>query len=131
MPATAGRRPRNSFLLTMSGERLLTHHTAEDPPHPLIDMDPHMFRVVRYMRMSDLGWWAGLTAAAPAAIQGLGADPCTYMYAPLTRLFRVSGPDVREQSCPANSASCRRGYRVRNGFLVRLPALEHAVLGLD
>ncbi|KAK9461163.1 NADH-ubiquinone oxidoreductase complex I, 21 kDa subunit-domain-containing protein [Lipomyces oligophaga] len=35
---------------------------------PLIDVDPHFFRVVRYFRPSDYGCWAGFTALAPAIV---------------------------------------------------------------
>ncbi|KAH8832335.1 C-terminal of NADH-ubiquinone oxidoreductase 21 kDa subunit-domain-containing protein [Flagelloscypha sp. PMI_526] len=37
-------------------------------PYPLIDSDPHFARVVRYMRRSDYGVWAGATAGFPAAL---------------------------------------------------------------
>ncbi|KAK7205396.1 NADH-ubiquinone oxidoreductase complex I, 21 kDa subunit-domain-containing protein [Myxozyma melibiosi] len=37
-------------------------------PYPLIDADPHFFRVVRYMRPSDYAVWAGVAAAAPIFI---------------------------------------------------------------
>ncbi|KAK0217716.1 NADH-ubiquinone oxidoreductase complex I, 21 kDa subunit-domain-containing protein [Armillaria fumosa] len=35
--------------------------------YPVIDSDPHAYRVVRYMRPSDYGAWAAVTAAFPAA----------------------------------------------------------------
>jgi len=58
----------------------------------LIDSDPHAGRVIRYMRTSDLGWWAGLTAALPAALRGLEyADP-TYQAKEMSRVgYRVGG----------------------------------------
>ncbi|KAF7798678.1 hypothetical protein EIP86_009902 [Pleurotus ostreatoroseus] len=37
-------------------------------PYPLIDADPHAFRVVRYFRPSDYAAWAAGTAAFPAAL---------------------------------------------------------------
>lgn len=37
-------------------------------PFPLIDTDPHAGRVIRYMRGSDYGLWAGATAAGPALL---------------------------------------------------------------
>lgn len=37
-------------------------------PYPLIDADPHFGRVVRYMRPSDYGLWAGAAAAGPAVL---------------------------------------------------------------
>ncbi|KJA28126.1 hypothetical protein HYPSUDRAFT_197659 [Hypholoma sublateritium FD-334 SS-4] len=44
--------------------------------YPLIDADPHASRVVRYFRPSDYAFWAGTTAAFPAALYGLEmADP--------------------------------------------------------
>lgn len=36
-------------------------------PYPLIDADPHAFRVVRYMRPSDYVWWSAGTVAFPSA----------------------------------------------------------------
>lgn len=36
--------------------------------YPLIDSDPHAFRVVRYMRPSDYGVMAATTASVPAAL---------------------------------------------------------------
>ena len=37
-------------------------------PYRLIDADPHVTRVVSYMRPSDYAVWGGSTAAAPAAL---------------------------------------------------------------
>lgn len=37
-------------------------------PYPLIDSDPHAGRVIRYMRSSDYGVWAGATAAGPGLL---------------------------------------------------------------
>lgn len=37
-------------------------------PYPLIDADPHAGRVIRYMRGSDYGLWAGATVAGPALL---------------------------------------------------------------
>ena len=39
-----------------------------ETPYPLIDIDPHASRVMRYMRPSDYAVWAGATAAFPAAL---------------------------------------------------------------
>lgn len=44
-----------------------------ETPYPLIDADPHAFRVVRYMRPSDYGVWATLTGAFPGALYFWGA----------------------------------------------------------
>ena len=37
-------------------------------PYPLIDSDPHAFRVIRYFRPSDYATVAAGTAAFPAAL---------------------------------------------------------------
>ena len=37
-------------------------------PHKLIDSDPHVSRVMSYMRPSDLVVWGSATAAAPGAL---------------------------------------------------------------
>jgi len=37
-------------------------------PYPLIDCDPHAFRVVSYMRPSDYAVWGASTAAVPSAL---------------------------------------------------------------
>ncbi|KAK2463647.1 hypothetical protein APHAL10511_004398 [Amanita phalloides] len=39
-----------------------------ETPYPLIDTDPHAFRVVRYFRPSDYAVWAAGTAAFPSAL---------------------------------------------------------------
>ncbi|KAI7872805.1 NADH-ubiquinone oxidoreductase complex I, 21 kDa subunit-domain-containing protein [Spinellus fusiger] len=39
--------------------------------YPVIDTDPHFFRVVRYFRTSDYAAWAVGTAAAPALFVGM------------------------------------------------------------
>jgi len=39
-----------------------------DAPYPLIDSDPHAFRVIRYFRPSDYGIVAAGTIAAPSAL---------------------------------------------------------------
>ena len=44
-------------------------------PYPLIDSDPHAFRVVRYFRPSDYATWAAGTAAFPAALYFWGTCP--------------------------------------------------------
>ncbi|EKM81822.1 NUXM, NADH-ubiquinone oxidoreductase 21 kDa subunit [Agaricus bisporus var. burnettii JB137-S8] len=41
---------------------------STEQPYPLIDADPHAARVVRYFRPSDYAFWAGATAAFPAAL---------------------------------------------------------------
>jgi hypothetical protein len=41
-------------------------------PYPLIDADPHFGRVVRYMRPTDLGLWAAMTAAVPGVLHAWG-----------------------------------------------------------
>ncbi|CCG84059.1 protein of unknown function [Taphrina deformans PYCC 5710] len=42
-------------------------HTAQDlaTPFPVIDTDPHFFRVIKYTRLSDWVYAAGLSAAFP------------------------------------------------------------------
>lgn len=37
-------------------------------PYPLIDADPHVKRVLSYMRPVDYAVWGGATFAAPAAL---------------------------------------------------------------
>ena len=41
---------------------------------PLIDSDPHMSRVLRYMRTSDYAIWGGSTILAPAALYAFGSS---------------------------------------------------------
>lgn len=43
-------------------------------PYPVIDNDPHFFRVVRYMRPTDYAAWAAGTAAAPGLLLAMGKD---------------------------------------------------------
>jgi len=43
-----------------------------ETPYPVIDKDPHFFRVVRYFRPSDYASWAAGAAAAPAIMLGFG-----------------------------------------------------------
>jgi hypothetical protein len=38
------------------------------PRYPVIDTDPHAFRVVRYFRPTDYATWATVTAAFPASM---------------------------------------------------------------
>lgn len=45
-------------------------------PYPLIDADPHAFRVVRYFRSSDYATWAAGTAAFPGALYFWSTYPC-------------------------------------------------------
>lgn len=60
--------------------------------YPLIDADPHATRVVRYFRPSDYAFWAGTTAAFPAALYGLGKwCPFGVMFSDV--LFRDGRPD--------------------------------------
>ncbi|KAI8371910.1 NADH-ubiquinone oxidoreductase complex I, 21 kDa subunit-domain-containing protein [Blakeslea trispora] len=40
-------------------------------PYPVIDTDPHFFRVVRYFRPTDYAAWAAGAAAAPALLMGM------------------------------------------------------------
>jgi hypothetical protein len=40
--------------------------------YPVIDTDPHFFRVVRYFRSSDYAAWAAGTAAAPGLLLAMG-----------------------------------------------------------
>ncbi|ESK97740.1 nadh-ubiquinone oxidoreductase 21 kda subunit [Moniliophthora roreri MCA 2997] len=39
-----------------------------ETPYPVIDIDPHFSRVVRYFRPSDYGVWATATVAVPSAL---------------------------------------------------------------
>lgn len=57
--------------------RLWPHHPLTPPtmpvkqletPYPVIDVDPHFSRVVRYMRPNDYLVWGGVTASGPLAI---------------------------------------------------------------
>ena len=52
-----------------------------ETPYPLIDIDPHASRVMRYMRPSDYAVWAAATAAFPGAlylwgVYCTGSSPC-------------------------------------------------------
>jgi len=38
------------------------------PEYPLIDVDPHAGRVIRYFRSSDYAVWAASTIAVPSAL---------------------------------------------------------------
>ena len=42
------------------------------PEFQVVDTDPTFSRVMRYMRTSDLGLWAGATAAFPALMYAWG-----------------------------------------------------------
>ena len=44
----------------------MAHTNQLTTPYPVIDTDPHFFRVVRYTRLSDWLYAAGLTAGFPA-----------------------------------------------------------------
>lgn len=39
-----------------------------ETPYPVIDVDPHFSRVVRYMRPNDYLLWGGVTASGPIAM---------------------------------------------------------------
>jgi hypothetical protein len=43
------------------------------PRYPVIDTDPHAFRVVRYFRPRDYATWAAVTAGFPATYYIWGA----------------------------------------------------------
>ena len=43
-------------------------------PYPLIDIDPHFTRVVRYFRASDYATWAVATLAVPGALLAWGSS---------------------------------------------------------
>ncbi|KAJ7576934.1 NADH-ubiquinone oxidoreductase complex I, 21 kDa subunit-domain-containing protein [Mycena floridula] len=59
---------------------------------PLIDVDPHASRVVRYMRPSDVGWWAGSTVGFPAAYLAWHiADPSAGIATAMRPALRVCG----------------------------------------
>jgi hypothetical protein len=47
--------------------------------YPVIDTDPHFFRVVRYFRSSDYAAWAVGTAAAPGILLAMGKLEWDYM----------------------------------------------------
>ncbi len=48
-------------------------------PYPVIDIDPHASRVIRYFRASDYATWAGVTAAFPAVLTAWGIlIPCSH-----------------------------------------------------
>lgn len=49
-----------------------------ESPYPLIDTDPHAFRVVRYMRPSDYAVLAGGTAAGPGMLWAMGQSSVAY-----------------------------------------------------
>ncbi|CAM0141364.1 hypothetical protein VKS41_003929 [Umbelopsis sp. WA50703] len=62
-----------------------------ETPYPVIDKDPHFFRVVRYFRPTDYAAWAVGTAAAPAILLGFEkmnpSGPAKAMKGPL----RIAG----------------------------------------
>lgn len=51
----------------------ITMPTASQPgQYPLIDVDPHFSRVVRYFRPSDYAAWGALSAGTPALYYAWG-----------------------------------------------------------
>lgn len=63
--------------------------------YPVIDMDPHFGRVVRYMRPSDYATWAGAAAAGPAVFWGLGECLCV-----LSCMWMGQGPfECQDDGC--------------------------------
>ncbi|KZT10046.1 uncharacterized protein LAESUDRAFT_469834 [Laetiporus sulphureus 93-53] len=63
-----------------------------ETPYPPIDADPHAFRVVRYMRLSDYGAWAAATGAFPAALYLWDmADPTKFKLRTQLRLGGLLG----------------------------------------
>lgn len=63
-------------------------------PYPLIDTDPHAGRVIRYMRPSDYGLWAGATVAGPGLL---------YLYGELC-LLCIGGIEQCTMLCWKNGA---------------------------
>jgi len=60
--------------------------------YPLIDSDPHAFRVVRYMRPSDYALWAGATGAFPGAYYLWNlVDPSAGLKTAMRPAMRVCG----------------------------------------
>ncbi|KAG8760659.1 hypothetical protein FRC14_002340 [Serendipita sp. 396] len=56
------------------------------PPYPVIDTDPHAFRVVRYFRTRDYATWGTTAVGIPAAFYVWGRfDPMPSMSRPQTR----------------------------------------------
>ena len=49
-------------------------------PSPLIDSDPHFFRVVRYMRPSDYAVWGAAAVSAPGALFLWSTPPSHALY---------------------------------------------------
>ncbi|KAG6891242.1 hypothetical protein C0995_008494 [Termitomyces sp. Mi166 len=61
-----------------------------ETPYPLIDSDPHAFRVIRYYRPSDYGVWAAATGAFPAALYAWRLNISTEMADPVKFSLRTS-----------------------------------------
>ena len=49
-------------------------------PYPLIDIDPHFSRVVRYFRPSDYAAWGALGFGTPALYYDWGSFENLYIY---------------------------------------------------
>ncbi|KAG8861483.1 hypothetical protein FRB96_002932 [Tulasnella sp. 330] len=63
-----------------------------ESPYPLIDADPHAFRVVRFMRPSDYAVLAGGTAAAPGILYAMERiDPSRGPMRPALKLAGLLG----------------------------------------
>ncbi len=58
--------------VTLSSVNATMPEKVVETAYPVIDSDPHAYRVVRYMRPSDFGAWAAVTAAFPAAFFAWG-----------------------------------------------------------
>lgn len=63
-----GSPPRSSLAWCLASSARMSSQKAVTAPYPLIDSDPHAFRVVRYFRPSDYATVAAGTAAFPAAL---------------------------------------------------------------
>jgi hypothetical protein len=91
---------------------------AQDVPraYPLIDSDPHAGRVIRYMRGSDYGLWAGATAAGPGLLYLYGE-----VYAFLRHVSVPAGDSTTCKGCgqfrhgtgARGDAECRGGKEER------------------
>ena len=73
-PSTTHPPPLRSLFSPSLNTARMSSQKAVTTPYPLIDSDPHAFRVVRYFRPSDYATVAAGTAAFPAALYFWGAS---------------------------------------------------------
>lgn len=74
------------------------------PRYPVIDTDPHAFRVVRYFRARDYATWGAVTASFPGAL---------YLWGTYLRSLhgqRLTTPQDESILCPPCSGRTREGF---------------------